>query len=268
MAHLDRLVWADGVALRAYGLRLGVRVSTADRLPEVLARIPAYRVSRSALVDVMFSLQDNACWTDHRLGARAGTFDLLLEAFEAALHRHLIADARGYQFVHAGCVGWRGRAIVVPGHSRAGKSTLVQALVRAGATYYSDEFAVVDRRGRVHAFPTLLRLRRDDGTSERVAVPPGRRQEPLPLGLVVRTWFEPGATWQPRRLASGESMLALMPHAGRANSAPAAVMAALARAIATAGGVESPRGEADLAAAGILAQADRGDGARRTTQDG
>jgi hypothetical protein len=29
----------------------------------------------------------------------------------------------------------------------------VAELVRAGATYYSDEFAVLDSRGRVHPFP-------------------------------------------------------------------------------------------------------------------
>jgi hypothetical protein len=36
-------------------------------------------------------------------------------------------------FIHAGVVGWRNRAIVMPGHSFSGKSTLVLALVEAGA---------------------------------------------------------------------------------------------------------------------------------------
>ena len=42
-------------------------------------------------------------------------------------------------------VTWgRGRAIVIPGRTFSGKSTLVAELVRAGATYYSDEYAVED----------------------------------------------------------------------------------------------------------------------------
>ena len=50
----------------------------------------------------------------------------------------------------AGVVGWENRAIVMPGASFAGKTTLVRAWLEAGATYYSDEFAVLDRAGRVH----------------------------------------------------------------------------------------------------------------------
>src|SRR5207249_2434643 len=62
-------------------------------------------------------------------------------------------------FLHAGVVGWRGRAIVIPGRSWSGKTTLVAALVRAGATYFSDEYAVLDRQGRVHPYPKPLSVR-------------------------------------------------------------------------------------------------------------
>ena len=44
--------------------------------------------------------------------------------------------APDHLFVHAGVVGWEGRAIVMPGASFAGKTTLVQAWLEAGATYY------------------------------------------------------------------------------------------------------------------------------------
>jgi uridine kinase len=39
--------------------------------------------------------------------------------------------------------------IAIPGRSFSGKTSLVTALVRAGAVYYSDEFAVIDRDGLV-----------------------------------------------------------------------------------------------------------------------
>src|SRR5262245_29166046 len=60
--------------------------------------------------------------------------------------------SRAMLFVHAGVVGWRGLAIVIPGRSHSGKSTLVAELVRRGAVYYSDEFAVLDETGRVHPY--------------------------------------------------------------------------------------------------------------------
>jgi predicted ATPase len=35
-------------------------------------------------------------------------------------------------FVHAGVVGWKGQAILVPGRSYSGKTTLIAALMKAG----------------------------------------------------------------------------------------------------------------------------------------
>src|SRR4051794_31757224 len=230
MSRLDRLVWADAIAIRAYGMRIGIRVSHADWLPDVLQHVPGrLRASRSGVVDRVFSFQQGGAtegsnlrrlhllYADDRLAGRAHDRDALLDAFDGALQAWLLSDARGYQFVHAGCVGWRGRAIVVPGHSRAGKSTLVRALVDAGATYYSDEFAVFDRRGRVHAFPAPLRLRTPDGDRRSLPDPARGTPAPLPLGLVVQTSFEADGEWRPRRLAPGETVLALLPHAARVN---------------------------------------------------
>ena len=44
-----------------------------------------------------------------------------------------------------------------------GKTTLVKALVEAGATYYSDEFAVLDKEGQVQPYPVPLSIRGNNG---------------------------------------------------------------------------------------------------------
>src|SRR4029450_9286376 len=168
MAPLDRLVWADSVAIRVYGVRIGLRVSHAPWLALLLDRIPGpFRMSRSGLVDRVFSIQEGGvqpgsgvrrfhlCWSDHKIAGRSLVREPVVDAFGTAIRALLATEARGYEFVRAGCVGWRGRAIVVPGFARTGTSTLVRALVERGAIFYSDEFAVFDRRGRVHAFPAL-----------------------------------------------------------------------------------------------------------------
>lgn len=105
--------------------------------------------------------------------------------------------SRGALFVHAGVVGWRGHAVVVPGRTMSGKSRLVIELVRRGATYYSDEFAVFDDAGRVLPYARQPVLR-DAG----VAADLGARDAvaPLPLGLVVATHYRAGAAWRPREL--------------------------------------------------------------------
>ena len=67
-----------------------------------------------------------------------------LDEIEARIRVQVATSSETRVFVHAGVVGWHGRAIVIPGESRSGKSELVTALVQAGATYYSDEYAVLD----------------------------------------------------------------------------------------------------------------------------
>ena len=57
---------------------------------------------------------------------------------------HMLAYARGRAFIHAACVGYRGTAILIPGQGNSGKSTLAAALVRAGALYYTDDYAPID----------------------------------------------------------------------------------------------------------------------------
>jgi hypothetical protein len=94
-------------------------------------------------------------------------------------------------FVHAGVVGWKGKAIVIPGRSHSGQSTMVAELVRAGASYYSDEYAVFDYRGRVHPFPKDLELR-DCGAfrQTRFGVETFGGQtarKPIPVGLMMET---------------------------------------------------------------------------------
>ena len=58
--------------------------------------------------------------------------------------------------MHAGVAVWNGAAILIPGRSHAGKSTLTKSLIDAGAVYYSDEFAPVLPNGFVIPYPKPL----------------------------------------------------------------------------------------------------------------
>src|SRR5260370_20995260 len=93
----------------------------------------------------------------------------MLDAFESHVQLTVAEYAPRRVFVHAGVVGWKNRAILIPGLSHSGKTTLVDQLIRAGATYYSDEYAVLDERGRVHPYARALGMRsRDSGESKKV----------------------------------------------------------------------------------------------------
>jgi len=64
------------------------------------------------------------------------TMDLeeVFEALESNLHFTVAVSAQRRIFMHAGVVGWRGRAIVIPGRSMSGKTTLVAELVTNGVS--------------------------------------------------------------------------------------------------------------------------------------
>ncbi len=202
MHKVDRLGWADGLSIHAFGRRIGVRTNE----PAVLQRVhellpPGWEPCGSPLVDRLFSLRIGGAVRDSgvrhfhllydgfTLLARSFHLDVVLRALEAHMHLYVGEYASNRVFVHAGVVGWRDRAIMLPGASGAGKSTLVAALLRAGARYYSDEYAVLDPHGLVHPFARPLSIRSQDGSASRRCGPEafgGRAGEtPLPLGLVA-----------------------------------------------------------------------------------
>jgi hypothetical protein len=172
-AALDRLDWAWGTAFHCYGLRIGIRANTPDlagRIAETLP--PGWEPAASPFVDYLFSLRVGGPGLRPNLRSYgflygdgeklSETFDVdqLLDMLESELQLYVAEWAPGRVFVHAGTVAWRGGAVLVPGRSFSGKSTLVAALLRAGATYYSDEYAVLDEQGRVWPYPRRLALRR------------------------------------------------------------------------------------------------------------
>ena len=146
------------------------------------------------------------------------------QALAAHAEPFVAERAPDHLFVHAGVVGWEGRAIVMPGASFAGKTTLVQAWLAAGGTYYSDEFAVLDREGKVHPFARPLAIR--DGSSaltRRVPVAALGAETgttPLSIALVLVTSYRVGARWRPRRLTPAPALLALMRHTVAARGNP------------------------------------------------
>ena len=261
MDKIDRLGWAAGISFISYGVRVGVRVNS----PEALDRIaeyfpPGWRPSSSNRVERLYSFiagddekqskvqRFNLLYGDIERLARARDPDHVFDAFESDLHRYVAENAPRRTFVHAGVVGWKNRAIIIPGRSYSGKTTLVTELVRAGATYYSDEYAVLDARGRVHPFPRPLSIRGEGefrGTRRRAEDLGGvTGVKPLQAGLVVVSQYRQGARWRPRRLSSGEGVLALFANTVSARTRPEEALSTFQHVVAEAPIIKGVRGEA------------------------
>ena len=259
MEKIDRLGWAAGISFVSYGVRVGVRANKPEILEQVVDRLPrGWKPSRTHIVDRLYSLvvggegirpnvrRFNILYGNVEKLLRTLDIDEFLQAFESDLKLHVAAGARGRVFVHAGVVGWRGLAIVIPGRSFSGKTTLVAELVRAGATYYSDEYAVLDSKGLVHPYPRPFLVREDGKQVRYKAETLGTKSgtKPLPVGLVIVSSYKPGARWRPRTISRAEGALALIANTVSIQRQPEAVLKTLRLAIPKTTFHKGVRGEA------------------------
>lgn len=256
---------ASELGLELYGVRARVTASSEELLDRARERLlqtwKATACEEPGRVELDVHVADGADGTYLISHGGVELFEAgpedALDFLETHMRHQLALCSPEKIFIHAGAVGAGGRAIVIPGASQAGKTTLVAALVRAGALYLSDEYGVLDAGGQVHPLIKPLSIRTASGDSRHCPVDALGGQSatgPLPVALVVLARYRPGASWQPRRLTTGEAMLALLRHTAQTRERPAGTLAALKQASSRAVVLEGARGEAEEAA-GVLLEA-------------
>lgn len=252
-AELARVRWAGEVVFGGYGARIGLRF-TDRRLGAQLALCPSpgTRLAVPGKVDLMLSVfrSNGRYWMygDDEMKCQPALRADLLDAFDTHLRAAFAEFSRKKLFVHAGVVGWKGKAIVFPGKSLAGKTTLIAELVKAGATYFSDEYAVLDDKGRVHPFAKPLSLR-ETRTSRQRETPVETlggvaARKALPVGLVVMTRYRDGAHWNPTTLPPAQGALEIMANTIAARRWPALAVSVIGAVADSAPVIRSDRGEA------------------------
>ena len=253
-------------------MRIGIRTNAREILRRIPAHLPpGWKPSPSAVVDQLFSLRVggpsrgnvrryNLLYWGAARRARSLDLDSVFETLESDLRQSVASGARRRIFVHAGVVGWKGRAILLPGRTFSGKSTLVAELLRAGATYYSDDLAVLDARGRVHPFSKPLAIREAGNGAARH--PPEAFGSvsgvgPLPVGLIAFTSYRRGRSWRPVRLTPGRGLLALVAHTVPVRRRTQASLQALRQVVSQALVLKGLRGEAGETAGALLRRLER-----------
>lgn len=245
-----------GALFSAYGLSLGVQSNSAAALSGLAERLPAGTLTRVApaqlgarqprRVFTVVAREQAELWLGVKKLSRPRPLASALDKLRTEIQLELAEWAPRHYVVHAGVVGWRDSAVVIPGTAFAGKSTLVAALVAAGATYFSDDLAVFDDQGLVHPYARPLVLR--DGSSRRPAghgSPRTAPLEPLAVGTILLTRYVAGAAWKPRPVAAGFAATQLMRLCLTMRQRPEAAIAALSLASAQALAFASPRSGTD-----------------------
>jgi hypothetical protein len=246
-----------------YGLGLELEASDAELLSEMLSYLPpAWRPGEApeGASSASVARGDDGLYTVFFNG-RAIASDIqpdeAFEEFERSVRQHLALRARDYFFLHAGAVAYDGKGIVVLGASFSGKTSLVNALIRAGCVYFSDEHAVFDTDGLLHPYPKPLGLRLTDGLDAQTPQDVGELggvpgDAPVPVGLVVATDYRPGSHWEPELLSPSETVQVLHQHAYQGLLRPEQLLRVTHAAARDAAGFKGDRGEADETAELIL----------------
>jgi len=256
---------AATIVLEAFGVTVAITLDEPRLEPRVRALLPpGWKVGNGAAAQARFRITSDLDVVAEgegdqpRIAKRLrGTAEGALGALDAAVRNVVGTLAPDRIFVHAGVVVHEDRAIVVPGRSHSGKTTLVSALVTEGAQYCSDEYAVLDAEGLVHPYPRPLSVRGGGGQKDvpveafgGVAVTAA-----FPVGLIVRTQYARGAGWEPLRQSPAQGAMALFANALPARTRPAETLAAIRRAAADATVLAGMRGEAEPTARHLLMSA-------------
>lgn len=214
---------------------------------------PGFRVSRRPVSgpQLAFRTRGGAILTTHEGRAiNLGAARKRLTAYvESRLESLASTQSPRFAFLHAGGVEIDGRAILLPGRSCAGKSSLVAAFVKAGARYFSDDLVPIDARLRAHPFPRPIGIRPARGGAatrtslKALGLEPAKRARPIALiwcgsfdSLAAASTFTPQS--------AAQAFAALLAHAPGAQVRPEVIVPILAGVARTVPVFVGVRGEA------------------------
>jgi len=261
---LDEMLTESQFNFQSFGVAIGIRSDKSihiEKMREQLAKIFPNRlkeISSEETVEHQFILKSKKDGTAELYRNEEKVFgDLAGEGFYDAVETQIrvtVAEfAVGKVFLHAGVVGWKERAIIIPAQSWSGKTTLVAELVKKGAIFYSDEYAVLDAEGNVEPFPKWLSLRgiideytQSDRPVESLGGVAGTK--PIPVGMVLMARYDKAKKnplrWQPKHLSGGSGIMKILPHALPIRNKPKFVLEVLNKLATRAIIVKTVRGEA------------------------
>jgi len=257
---------AQDFSVRAFGCRIQIETACAEAYA-VLERYVLPSLPRTACdtqpdalepgISIRIDTQEDQLQLSVdgvAVASAAQAIDLvpdLIRVLDDAVLNHL----KSLHAVHAGVVLCGDRAVLLPGVTHAGKSSLVAEFLRRGATYFSDEFALIDPEGRVHPYPRPLLLR--DGRPRQVPVLPGEFNAPVgdapaPIGWILSLEYQPSSTWNVKPVSQSEGLLILLRNTPHILVDSPDMIAVFQRAVADARCYVGSRAEAAQAADQIL----------------
>ena len=211
----------NNIRFQAYGVKVAVEAERAIYLKEIRSRLGrvftrGLESACEAEIDYRFFVKrisgNYELYRNDEKTIEGSNREIFFDSVESQIRVTIAEFARAKVFLHAGVVGWKGRAIVIPGTSYSGKTTLVAELIKMGALYYSDEYAVLDADGNVEPFPKWLSMRGIIDEYTQLECPVESLggiagTETIPVGMILIARYDSvkksPQKWRPKRLSGG-----------------------------------------------------------------
>lgn len=246
------------IGFEAYGVKIGLSSNSKRYLNKIQSKLgelfpEGWRDVEFSETAHRFSINftktdaDNFIYKNDELILSGGNWSY--DAPEPYLRLTVAEFAEKCIFLHAGAVAYKGKGIIIPGKSFAGKSTLVAELSKRGMLYFSDEYAVIDFEGRLHPFAKKVSMRGivDDYTQVDIPIEEmgGRKGcKPVKIGLLLIAAYKKGAKFKPKKLTAGEGIIEAISNSVSIRRNPSEVLQTLNKVIINAEAVKTSRGEA------------------------
>lgn len=213
-------------AFQSFGVKIGIESnnlgllnSIRTELPEIVPEVYLEEYAGETEQNFLLLTDENKIRIDKNGGELCNVefTEGTLKYFYGRISLAIAQNAVGKVFLHAGVIGYKGNAIIFPGDSFSGKTTIVSELIKQGAVYYSDEFAVLDENGLNYPFARKLSVRgiidqylQVDVAPEDFGAQTGKL--PLPVKAVFLTQYQPDGKLEFELLSAGKGMLEMVPH--------------------------------------------------------
>jgi hypothetical protein len=248
--RLENWNWRARICFSSHGVQIAIRVTEPAALVPIRLRLPpGWREVRESAGQPEYSLVVgnessprglqglHLLFRAEMLISAAYKLEPVLGALESELDRRVGMDAAADRvFIRAGVVGWQGHAIVLTGPHQSEMSALIAGLLRGGASYYSDRYAVLDPEGRIHPYarPLWLSSGVQDCPVQHLPQDLGAKAgvHPLPVRTVVFADYHRGAAAKFSALTRSAAAAELSARALSWRAPAALVQQAIARALA------------------------------------
>jgi hypothetical protein len=265
---LDKVQWKERISFTSFGVKITVLFDCEEIVSQITPYLPPFAIITDPheISDFTYSVivaretgkfnfiyrngEQISKWKERgkQVLERKHIFTTLEVYFQTATANFAVNQG---VFIHAGAVAWKDKGIIIPANSYDGKTTLTAEFARLGATYFSDEYAIINHEGKLLPYPKTLSIRKPDEyeqtekSIEELGGKGANISDSVPVKLILLAKFRKNnKVWKPKQLTQADGVMELLKHTFPVRTFPEIVLKNLHNLTKNAIVLKGNRGEA------------------------